>query len=159
MANKYGEEEYRNISGISVSHIYNLKKTVFYRRSVTFYQESKKTKGRTIGERCKPEPGGKPGYLRVDAVHQGDRDGEKGVYHINTVDEVVQWEVVGVVKKITDCHLIPLLEKIIGSYPYRIINFHLKVKQNSIVKAGLFSIVEKQKNYSLPPPFLRSFAL
>ena len=35
MANIYGEEEYRNISNVSVSHIYNLKKTVFYRRSVT----------------------------------------------------------------------------------------------------------------------------
>ena len=124
MANEYGEEEYRNIANISVSHIYNLKKTVSYQRSVPFYQETKKTKARAIGERCKPEPGGKPGYLRVDTVHQGDRDGQKGVYHINTVDEVVQWEVVGAAEKITDCHLIPLLEKIIASYPYRIINFH-----------------------------------
>jgi len=48
MANKYGKEEYRNIANISVSHIYNLKKTVFYRRSVTFYQETRKAKGRTI---------------------------------------------------------------------------------------------------------------
>lgn len=124
MANKYGKEEYRNISNISVSHIYNLKKTVSYQRSVTFYKETKKTKGTAIGERCKPEPGGKPGYLRVDTMHQGDRNGEKGVYHINTVDEVVQWEVVGAVEKITDEHLIPLLGKIIGSYPYRIMNFH-----------------------------------
>jgi transposase InsO family protein len=124
MANKYGEEEYRNISNISVSHIYNLKKTVSYQRSVTFYQETKKAKGTAIGERCKPEPGGKPGYLRVDTIHQGDRDGEKGTYHINTVDEVVQWEVVGAVEKITDEHLIPLLGKIIGSYPYQIMNFH-----------------------------------
>jgi len=116
MANKYGEEEYRNLSNISVSHIYNLKKTVSYQRSAPFYQETKKAKGRTIGERCKPEPGGKPGYLRVDTVHQGDRDGEKGVYHINTVDEVVQWEVVGAVEKITDCHLIPLLQKIIANH-------------------------------------------
>jgi len=124
MANIYGEEEYRNISNVSVSHIYNLKKTVLYKRSVTFYQETKKAKGRTIGERCKPEPEGKPGYLRVDTVHQGDKNGEKGVYHINTVDEVIQWEVVGAVEKITDCHLIPLLGKLITSYPYRIINFH-----------------------------------
>ncbi len=124
MANKYKKKEYRNISAISVSHIYNLKKTVLYKRSVTFYQETKKAKGRTIGERCKPEPEGKPGYLRVDTVHQGDKNGEKGVYHINTVDEVIQWEVVGAVEKITDCHLIPLLQKIIASYPSRIINFH-----------------------------------
>lgn len=26
----------------------------------------------TIGERRKPAPDGKPGYLRVDSVHQGD---------------------------------------------------------------------------------------
>ena len=124
MANTYGEEKYRNIAAISVSHIYNLKKTVSYQRSVTFYQETKKTKGRVIGERCKPEPGGKPGYLRVDTMHQGDRDGQKGVYHINTVDEIVQWEVVGAAEKITDTQLLPLLGKIIASYPYRIINFH-----------------------------------
>lgn len=124
MANKYKKKEYRNISAISVSHIYNLKKTVLYKRSVTFYQETKKAKGRTIGERCKPELEGKPGYLRVDTVHQGDKNGEKGVYHINTVDEVIQWEVVGAVEKITDKYLLPLLGKLITSYPYRIINFH-----------------------------------
>jgi len=69
----------------------------------------------TIGERCKPKPGGKSGYLRVDTVHQGDKNGEKEVYHINTVDEGVQWEVVGAVEKITDYYLIPLLQKIIDS--------------------------------------------
>jgi hypothetical protein len=30
----------------------------------------------------------------VDTVHQGDQDGKKGVYHINAVDEVTQYEVV-----------------------------------------------------------------
>jgi hypothetical protein len=44
-------------------------------------------------------------------MHQGDQDGKKGVYHINTVDEIVQWEVAGAVEKITDTHLIPLLSK------------------------------------------------
>jgi hypothetical protein len=43
-----------------------------------------------IGERRKPEPNGKPGYLCVDTVHQGDKDGEKGAYHINLVDMVTQ---------------------------------------------------------------------
>jgi len=144
MAKEYGEEEYRNIAHISVSHIYNLRKTVSYQRSVSFYPGTKKTKATAIGERCKPEPEGRPGYLpvcvrtclraythrqartgrRVDTIHQGDKDGQKGVYHVNTVDEIVQWEVAGAVEKITDTHLLPLLEKIIASYPYRIINFH-----------------------------------
>jgi len=124
MVSVYQKEEYQNIANISVSHIYNLKKKVPYLRSVSFYRKTRKGKGRTIGQRCKPEPEGKPGYLRVDTMHQGDQEGNKGVYHINTVDEVVQWEVAGAAAKITDTHLIPLLEKIIASYPYRIINFH-----------------------------------
>ncbi len=124
MAGEYGQEEYRNIADISVSHIYNLKKKVPYLRSVNFYQKTHKGKGKAIGQRCKPQPEGKPGYLRVDTIHQGDREGQKGVYHINTVDEIIQWEVIGAAEKISDEYLLPLLEKIITSYPYRIINFH-----------------------------------
>jgi len=124
MAREYGKEEYLNIANISVSHIYNLKKKVPYLRSVSFYQKTHKGKGKAIGVRCKPQPQGKPGYLRVDTMHQGDQEGQKGVYHINTVDEITQWQVIGATAKITEEYLLPLLEKIIASYPYRIINFH-----------------------------------
>jgi hypothetical protein len=47
-----------------------------------------------IGERARPALGGSPGYIRVDTIHQGDLSGEKGVYHINAVDEVTQWKIV-----------------------------------------------------------------
>ena len=124
MAREYGKEEYLNIANISVSHIYNLKKNVSYLRSIASYQKTNKGKGKAIGQRCKPEPEGKPGYLRVDTMHQGDRKEQKGVYHINTVDEVTQWEVIGATEKITEEYLLPLLEKMIASYPYRILNFH-----------------------------------
>ena len=53
----------------------------------------------TIGERRRPDPQGQPGYLRVDTVHQGDRPGAKGVYHINAVDEVTQWQIVAQAKR------------------------------------------------------------
>jgi hypothetical protein len=36
----------------------------------------------------------------VDTVHQGDRDGTKGVYHVNAVDEVTQWQVMGAMAQI-----------------------------------------------------------
>ena len=124
MVSVYQKEEYQNIANISVSHIYNLKKKVPYLRSVSFYRKTRKGKGRTIGQRCKPKPEGKPGYLRVDTMHQGDQEGQKGVYHINTVDEITQWELIGATAKITEEYLLPLLERIIASYPYRIINFH-----------------------------------
>jgi len=124
MAGEYQKEEYLNISHISVSHIYNLKKKVSYLRSVASYQKTNKGKGKTIGVRCRPQPQGQPGYLRVDTIHQGDRERQKGVYHINTVCELTQWEVIGAAEKITEEYLLPLLENIIVNYPFRIINFH-----------------------------------
>ena len=83
-----------------------------------------KGKGKAIGVRCKPQPEGKPGYIRVDSIHQGDQERQKGAYHINTIDELTQWEVIAATEKITEEYLLPLLEKTIASYPYRIINFH-----------------------------------
>jgi transposase InsO family protein len=77
-----------------------------------------------IGERRKPQPDGQPGYLRVDTVHQGDRDGIKGVYHINAVDEVTQWQVVGAVAAITQMHLEPVLRAILAQFPFPIRGFH-----------------------------------
>ena len=124
MVREYGKAEYLNISHISVSHIYNLKKKVSYLRSSTSYQKTNQGKGKTIGVRCKPQPEGKPGYLRVDTAHQGDREKQKGVYHINMVDEITQWEVIGATEKISEEYLLPLLEKMIATYPFRIINFH-----------------------------------
>ena len=78
----------------------------------------------SIGERRKPEPGGRPGYLRVDTVHQGDLDGVKGVYHINAVDEVTQWQVVGAVEHISEAWLEPLLLSMLEQFPFRILGFH-----------------------------------
>jgi len=77
-----------------------------------------------IGERRKRQPGGQPGYLRVDTVHQGDQDGSKGVYHINAVDEVTQWQVIGSVAAITQTHLEPVLRAILGQFPFLIRGFH-----------------------------------
>ncbi len=77
-----------------------------------------------IGERRKPRPEGRPGYLRVDTVHQGDLDGVKGVYHINAVDEVTQWQVVGAVRVISQTQLDPILRAILEQFPFHIRGFH-----------------------------------
>lgn len=119
----FKNEEYKNIANISVSHIYNLRGTNQYRSHSLTIKKTNPVKV-NIGQRRKPEPSGKPGYLRVDSVHQGDLDKEKGVYHINITDEVLQWEVVGCVEKISEQYLLPLLEDLISQFPYAIINFH-----------------------------------
>lgn len=111
------------IKDISVSHIYNLReKRQFVSASLTCTKTQ--AVSTPIGIRKKPDPQGKPGSIHVDSVHQGDRDGEKGVYHINLVDEVAQWEIVGTVEKISEQYLEPLLEALIAQFPFRIFNFH-----------------------------------
>jgi transposase InsO family protein len=78
----------------------------------------------SIAERRRPEPQGRPGYLRVDTVHQGDWEGAKGVYHINAVDAVTQWQVVGCTSRISEAYLQPVLEAILHQFPFRILGFH-----------------------------------
>jgi len=120
----FGKAEFERLSRISVSHIYNLRHSFAYRDKTKNYTKTKPTTC-PIGERKKPEPNGIPGYIRVDSVHQGDDpiDG-KGVYHINFVDEVVQFEFVGCVETISERHLAPVLEAILAMFPFVILNFH-----------------------------------
>ena len=66
----------------------------------------------------------RPGYLRVDSAHQGDLDGIKGVYHINAVDCVTQYEGVATCEKISEAFLIPVLEALLLSFPFVIHGFH-----------------------------------
>ena len=60
----------------------------------------------------------------MDCVHVGDRDGIKGVYLINLVDEVTQFEFVGAVVGISERFLVPLLEGLLLSFPFPILGFH-----------------------------------
>jgi len=123
MYHLYGDVRFERLSKISVSHIYNLRGTrVYTSRSLT-YEKTHPTKV-DIGIRAKPKPEGQPGFLRVDSVHQGDQDKEKGVYHINLVDEVVQWELLVCVEGISEQFLLPALEEALREYPYLLQNFH-----------------------------------
>lgn len=119
----FKKEEYGNVAKISASHIYNLRKTNQYISHALTVRKTNPVKV-NIGKRQKPQPEGKPGFLRVDSVHQGDLNSEKGVYHINITDEVLQWEIVGCAEKISEHYLLPLLEDLISQFPFMIINFH-----------------------------------
>ena len=119
----YGEERYERLAGISVAHIYNLRQSRAYRERRVRYQKTRPVQI-AIGERRRPEPRGRPGYLRVDTVHQGDLDGSKGVYHINAVDEVTQWQIVGATPHISERWLLAVLEAMLEQFPFRIQGFH-----------------------------------
>lgn len=119
----FGDGRYERLATISVGHLYNLRKRAGYLR-----QRQVWTKTRTvtvpIGERRAPAPNNQPGYLRVDSVHQGDEDGVKGVYHINAVDCVTQYECVATCERISEAFLIPVLEALLQSFPFVIKGFH-----------------------------------
>jgi len=123
MYRTYDDLRFERLAKISVSRLYDLKKTQVFISRAGIYTKTKAT-AIPIGERKKPFPEGKPGYIRVDSVHQGDRDKEKGVYHINLVDEVTQWEVMVCVEGISEQFLLPALEEALRAFPFRIINFH-----------------------------------
>lgn len=119
----FGKKEFRKLQNISVSHLYNLRKRTSYLRHGKIFE---KTKSITVplGKRMKPKPNGRPGFLRVDSVHQGDLERQKGVYYINMVDEVTQWEFVFCVPSICERYLKIVLEELIIACPFTIINFH-----------------------------------
>ena len=119
----FQEVKYQRLAELSVAQLYRLRKSTTYRKHGMVYQATRPTKV-AIGERRRPEPGGRPGYLRVDTVHQGDLDGVKGVYHINAVDEVTQWEVFGATEQISEAYLLPVLKVILAQFPFRIRGFH-----------------------------------
>lgn len=122
--NVFGKLEYERIYHISIPHIYNIRNSSRQYRSNILFISHTQAVNRNIGERRKPIPEGKPGYLRVDSVHQGDLDKQKGVYYINMVDEVTQWEVIGCVEGISEEFLMPLLIQLLNRFPFVILNFH-----------------------------------
>jgi transposase InsO family protein len=119
----FKQTQYQRLAGISVAHLYNLRKSKSYlRQRYTF--EKTRPKVALIGERKKPRANGEPGFIRIDTVHQGDQDKQKGVYHINAVDEVTQFEVVCTVEKISELYLMPAIEQLLDCFPFVIKGFH-----------------------------------
>lgn len=119
----FNDNRFVRLKDISVAHIYNLRKKPAYRVKALTVGKTQAVQV-AIGERRKPNPEGKPGHLRVDTVHQGDRDKVKGIYHLNLVDEITQWEVVACVEGINEAWMDEVLEDAITMFPFRIRGFH-----------------------------------
>lgn len=119
----FGEQRYQRLSAISVAHLYNLRQAPGYLRQRQGWTNTRPG-SIAIGERRAPAPNNRPGYLRVDSVHQGDCDGVKGVYHINAVDCVTQFECVATCERISEAFLLPALRALLASFPFTILGFH-----------------------------------
>jgi transposase InsO family protein len=119
----FGDPRYRRLAGISVAHLYNLRGRREYRARRAHWSKTRPPSV-AIGVRRAPQPDGCPGYIRIDSVHQGDWDGVKGLYHINAVDCVSQWELVASCERISEAYLLPVIETLLAQFPFVIRGFH-----------------------------------
>ena len=119
----FGDERFERLTRISNGHIYNLRGRRAYRSARTTFRATRGAIS-SIGKRRRPRPEGRPGFVRVDTVHSGDLGGEKGVYVINMVDEVTQFQQLAVVPRITEHFMVPVLVALVGALPFRVLGFH-----------------------------------
>jgi hypothetical protein len=82
----YGKPEFERLAAISNGHLYNLRRTPRYHQRLQ-------------------------NYRRVDTVHQGDTENAKGVFHLNAVDEITQWEIAAAVPRISEALLEPVSDR------------------------------------------------
>lgn len=120
----FGDTRFERLGSISVAHLYNLRASAGYRAQRVLVTKTRGNKAQAIGVRKAPAPEGRPGFIRIDSVHQGDWDGIKGLYHINAVDCVTQWQVVASVQTIAENHLLPVIEQMLAQFPFHVLGFH-----------------------------------
>lgn len=147
----YGDTRYARLAKLSVSHLYNLRKS-------TGYQNRRKSFTKTrpvlspIGLRRAPAHNRGAGFVRVDTVHQGDLHGIKGVYHITCVDTVSQWQVEACVQGISEAFLLPVLAAVMEQFPFVIEGFYSDNGSEYINRnvAALLEILRIEQTKSRP---------
>jgi hypothetical protein len=129
----FGDERFVRLGSISVGHLYNLRHSGGYRNQRVLHTKTQPSRDTKIGLRKAPAPEGRPGFIRIDSVHQGDLDGVKGLYHINAVDcqghegapaWPWQWQVMASVQTISEAHLLSVIEQMLAQFPFEILGFH-----------------------------------
>lgn len=120
----FGDARFERLGSISPAHLYNLRHSGAYRARRLVHTKTRPSPLIAIGIRKAPSPEGRPGFIRIDSVHQGDLDGTKGLYHINAVDCITQWEVTASVQTLCETHLLPVIEQMIQQFPFNIAGFH-----------------------------------
>jgi transposase InsO family protein len=120
----FDDVRFERLGSLSVGHLYNLRNSAPYRAQRVVLTKTRPTQTVTIGLRKAPVPEGRPGFIRIDSVHQGDQDGAKGLYHINAVDCVTQWQVVATVQNLSEAYLLPVIAQMLEQFPFEILGFH-----------------------------------
>jgi hypothetical protein len=125
MRQLYGDERFERLQPLSPSHLYNLAPLSGVPASSHGpHQDSQRSQGQHYRSATRTCPESRPGFIRIDSVHQGNYRGHRGGYHINAVDCVTQWEVVATVPILAREHMLPVLRAMLEQFPFLIIGFH-----------------------------------
>ena len=119
----HGNPRFERLAGVSRSHVYNLRASRTCKTRRTTWEKTRPSPV-SVAVRKAPESNGRSGFLRVDTVDLGDKDGRKGVCVVNVVDEVTQYEHVGALPGISERFMAPLLEALPLMFPFRTLGFH-----------------------------------
>ncbi len=111
------------MAGISVSNLYNLRSSKTYQKQRCTLTKTR-PKAASIGQRRKSCPNDQPGYIRIDSVHQDDQDKRKGIYHVNAVYEVAQFQIIVTLERISEEYILPAFKQILDAFPFKL-NYHL----------------------------------
>ena len=122
-AHQQGESGFERLAQISVAHLYLLCQSETYANNRRQLRKIHLTSS-PIGQRRAPEPNGQPGYLRMDTVHQGDRDKRKEVYYTNAVGQETPYEVVMAVAQLREGQVHSALQHMMEPFPFRIQGVH-----------------------------------
>ena len=114
----FGVARFDPLGSISVTHLYNLRASAGYRTQRVVLTKTRRDKAAPIGVRKAPAPEGRPGFIRIDSINQGDHDGIKGLHHINAVDGVTQRQVVATLQTISEAQLLPMIEQRLAHFPF-----------------------------------------
>ena len=118
----FGDERFERLAGISNSHVYNLRASKTY---VTAHGVDEDACGDGGHRRCARRRT-RRGSRGTCAWTRSTRatGGVKGLYLVNLVDEVTQYEYVGAVRGISERFLVPLLEAVLSLFPFTVAAFH-----------------------------------
>ncbi len=119
----FGDRPFERLAGISNGHLYNLRRTLGYRRCrgtlpwiptcpVPFVR------------RWRVQPFRQPGHLRVVAVRPRELKALRGLYHLELVDEVTMFRFVASVERLDAPCLAPVLQDLLEAFPFAIRSFH-----------------------------------
>lgn len=114
----FGKAEYERLARLSVSHIYNLRRSTEYQHLRAWVQHEPSQMLR-LGRNLKPDARREPGYLSIRLV-RAYSENELSGYQICAIDGATKWRVLGCAESLREVHFSPVLEAVLHQFPFQI---------------------------------------